>query len=218
MPSAQNVGDTIPEQRAACSATNQDFRNFNHNMMARGNDGSPQLVKNAATVGLSARIENGRINVAVQVKNVGAGHKFPTDSPLRHLILLVEAKDQNGTSLAQMAGSVIPLWGGVGGNPDEDYAGRPGEIYANILKDKDTNEMPTVAYWNPTIPAWGGSDTRLNPGEEVQSEYSFAVPSNGRATISARLIYRYAFIEIIRQKNWPRNDIDVIEPISVQVP
>ena len=218
MHSAQDVGDTAPEQRAACSASNQNFRNFNHNMMERDNTGDPALVKGAATLSLTARIENGRINVAVQVENTRAGHKFPTDSPLRHLILLVEANDQNEMPLAQVAGPTIPLWGGVGTIADEDYAGRPGEIYANILKDRDTNQMPTIAYWNPTVPAWGGSDTRLEPNKPVQSEYSFAVPSNGAATITAKLIYRYAFIEIIRQKKWTPNDIIVSEAVPVQVP
>ena len=217
MQSAQGVGNTSRDQRAACSASNTDFRNFNHNMMGRNNNGDPSLVQGAARVGLTARIENGRINVSVQVENIRAGHKFPTDSPLRHLILLVEAKDQNGTTLAQVAGPMIPLWGG-NSNTEFDYAGKPGEIYANILKDRDTNQMPTIAYWNPTVPAWSGSDTRLIPGQPVESEYSFAVPSNGSATIKARLIYRYAFIEIIRQKGWALKDIEVIEPVTVPVP
>jgi hypothetical protein len=218
MASAQEVGNTIPQQRAACSVANQDFRNFNHNMMKRGNDDIPTLIKGAARIDLTARIENGRINVAVEVLSVGVGHKFPTDSPLRHLILLVEAKDKNGTPLAQVGGPMIPLWGGVGSNPDEDYAGRPGEIYANILKDKDTNLSPTVAYWNPTIAAWGDSDTRLRPDVPAESQYSFAVPSNGKATITARLIYRYAFIDIIRQKRWTDSDIIVTESEPVHVP
>ena len=218
MESAQDVGSTSREERSACSASNLNFRNFNHNMMGRDSTGEPAFVKDAATVRLTARIENGRINVTVVVQNIGAGHKFPTDSPLRHLILLVEAKDQNQLPLAQVAGPTIPLWGGVGAIENEDYAGRPGEIYANILKDRDTNQMPTIAYWNPTVPAWEGSDTRLNPHELVQSEYSFAVPSNGNAKITARLIYRYAFIEIIRQKGWTLKDIDVVDPVSVPVP
>ena len=209
MPSAQEVGNSSLQQRAACSTENKDFRNFNHNMMDRYNNSEPDLVKNAARIDITARKEDGKINVAVRVQSVDEGHKFPTDSPLRHLILLVEAKDRNGTPLAQVGGPMIPLWGGIGTNPEEDYAGRPGEIYANILKDKDTSVTPTVAYWNPTLPAWAGSDTRLNPGEPTQSEYSFAVPSNGPATITARLIYRYAFIEIMRQKSWDRDDIEV---------
>ena len=218
MPSAQEVGNTPPRARAACSAENLNFRNFNHNMMDRyNNNGDPDLVKNAARIEITARKEDGKINVAVRVQSVDVGHKFPTDSPLRHLILVVAAKDRNDTPLAQVGGPMIPLWGG-NGDTAEDYAGRPGEIYANILQDKDTSLSPTVAYWNPTLPAWGGSDTRLKPGEPTQSEYSFSVPLNGEATITARLIYRYAFIDIIRQKGWTPKDFDVTTPVSVQVP
>lgn len=218
MPSAQEVGNTLPRERAACSAANLNFRNFNHNMMDRyNNNGDPDLVRNAARIDITARKEDGRINVAVRVQSVDVGHKFPTDSPLRHLILVVEAKDRNDTPLAQVGGPMIPLWGGSG-NADEDYAGRPGEIYANILQDKDTSLSPTIAYWNPTLPAWEGSDSRLRPGEPTQSEYSFSVPLNGEATITARLIYRYAFIDIIRQKGWTLKDFDVTTPVSVQVP
>ena len=217
MPSSQEVGNTLPGERAACSQANHSFRDFNHNTMARDTFDIPTRIKGAASIELTARIEDGRINIAVSVQSVDVGHKFPTDSPLRHLILLVEAKDRNNMPLAQVDGAVIPLWGGVGNQP-EDYAGRPGEIYANILKDKDTSQTPTIAYWNPTLPAWGGADTRLDPGMSTKSEYSFAAPSNGRATITAKLIYRYAFLDIIRQKGWPINDILVTETMPLAIP
>jgi hypothetical protein len=218
MQSAQPIGDSLQEERAACSEANHSFNNFNHNMMRRDQNNDPTLVKDAAQMSVEAIIEEGKIKVTVKVLNTRAGHKFPTDSPLRHLILVVEATDRNGTWLPQVDGPVIPLWGGNGNQP-EDYAGRPGEIYANILKDKDTSEAPTVAYWNPTVPAWEGSDTRLRPGVIVQSDYFFAIPSNGSASISAKLIYRYAFIDIIRQKKWPLKDYTVTQlPAPIRVP
>ena len=218
MQSAQPIGDSLQKERAACSEDNHSFNNFNHNMMGRDQNNDPTLVRDAAQMSVEAIIEEGKIKVTVKVLNTRAGHKFPTDSPLRHLILVVEATDRNGTALPQVDGPVIPLWGGNGNQP-EDYAGRPGEIYANILKDKDTSEAPTVAYWNPTIPAWEGSDTRLRPGVIVQSDYFFAIPSNGKASISAKLIYRYAFIDIIRQKKWPLKDYIVTQvPAPIHVP
>ena len=219
MQSAQPIGDSLQKERAACSEANHSFNNFNHNMMGRDQNNDPTLVKDAAQMSVEAIIEEGKIKVTVKVLNTRAGHKFPTDSPLRHLILVVEATDRNGTPLPQVDGPVIPLWGGVGNKKDEDYAGQPGVIYANILKDKDTSEAPTVAYWNPTIPAWEGSDTRLVPGVIVQSDYFFAIPSNGSASISAKLIYRYAFIDIIRQKGWTPKDYIVTQlPTPIQVP
>ena len=103
----------------------------------------------------------------------------------------MEARDQNGVALSQVDGPRIPDWGGTGSS-SQDYAGRPGVIYANILKDKDTSMVPAAAYWNPTMPAWQGSDTRLRPGEDTPSQYFFVAPSQGIATITAQLFYRNA--------------------------
>lgn len=213
MLSPGQIGDTLPSQRSACSETNLNFRDFNHNMMKYGPDPKnpsqeiPLLIKDAAKLTVvEPSIEGEQIIVRVTVENVGAGHKFPTDSPLRHLILVVEAKDENGTLLTQVDGPRIPSWGG-GGNQAEDYAGHPGEVYANILKDKDTNIAPTVAYWNPTDPLSQGSDTRLIPKQPKYSEYSFAAPAYGFTAITVKLMYRYAFIELARQKGWNRPDI-----------
>jgi hypothetical protein len=204
----EKIGQTLPSERDACSKANLNFRNFNHTMMKYGLDdesSSPQeiplLIKDAATIGMNAIIEEEKIKVQVTVTNTRAGHKFPTDSPLRHLILLVEARDQNNTLLAQMDGPVIPLWGAA------DFAGRAGVIYANILKEQQSNTVPTFAYWNLTEPAWQNSDTRLSPGIQVPSAYSFAAPSNGDAKITAKLIYRYAFFDLADQKGWNRPDI-----------
>jgi hypothetical protein len=207
MHSTQPVAGSSVEARGACSQENFAFRNFSHKMMKRDNTGDPVLVQQAATVTVDAKKEEGKINVNVTVVNTRAGHKFPTDSPLRHLILVVEARDENNMILTQVAGPSIPEWGGSNNQPDLDYAGRPGVIYANILKDKDTNIVPAVDYWNPTVPAWDGSDTRLIPNQAVPSGYSFVAPSNGESTVTVRLFYRYAFIDLIRQKGWPVKDI-----------
>ncbi len=219
MRSSEAIGNSLQEERAACTGANHSFLNFNHNMMNRNDNGTTAIFKDVVTIDLEPIVEAGKIKVKVTVTNIGAGHKFPTDSPLRHLILLVEARDEKKTLLAQVEGPVIPLWGGIGPNLKEDFAGRPGGIYANILKEKDTNIVPTVAFWNPTVPAWEGSDTRLLPQIPVQKEYSFVTPHSGDATITATLIYRYAFIEIIRQKQWPMNDIQVTAEVAeVKIP
>ena len=98
---------------------------------------------------------------------------------------------------------------------DSEFVGLPGQVYANLLKDKDTNVIPTIAYWNPVDPAWQNADTRLAPGVPVRSEYTFAAPSNGSFAITARLIYRNAFSDIANKKKWPIMDI---EAAKVSVP
>jgi hypothetical protein len=202
---SEPLAQSSAAQRSACSPENDSFRDFNHNMMKRDNTGAPVLVEGAATVNLAASKEQGKIKVMVTVTNVAAGHNLPTDSPLRHLILVVEARDKNDKLLAQVGGERIPEWGGTG-NQTQDYAGKPGVIYANVLKDKVTNIIPAVSYWNLIVPAWDGSDTRLRPFQPVTSEYWFVAPTRGDLKITAQLWYRYAFIDIMRQKGWHRPD------------
>jgi nitrate/TMAO reductase-like tetraheme cytochrome c subunit len=216
MPSPELIGNTLSSERGACSEPNQKFRDFSHNMMKYGADPDnnlrtiPLIVKEAATIAIDKIVlAGGQVTFGVTVVNSGAGHKFPTDSPLRHLILLVEVRDLNNNSLTQVGGPMIPKVG------DSEYAGSAGQIYANLLKDKDTNSIPTIAYWNPVDPAWQNADTRLVPGVPVRSEYTFAAPSNGSFVVTARLIYRNAFSDIANKKKWPIMDI---EAAKVSVP
>jgi hypothetical protein len=216
-----------PSKRQACSESDPGFQNFDHDMMNFGIDDSsgkeiPLMVKDAAKVTIRFKYEPDKKNsldVIAKVENTKAGHKFPTDSPLRHLILVVDAKDQLGTSLIQVEGERIPNWGGVG-NPFMDsygiknYGGLPGKIFANLLVEEDTNTSPTAAYWNETKYAWveknSTSDNRLVPDQEDRSDYYFSVPDAGEVKITATLVYRYAFFDLMIQKGWlDRPDIIV---------
>jgi len=199
----------IPAHREACSDANRESQNYSHNMMKYGLDTAnptrqiPTIVQGAAKVSLAPVLANGQIHVTVTVQNTGAGHKFPTDSPLRHLILLIKAEDWRGSPLTQSGGPTVPVWAAP------DLAGYGGQIFAHLLKDKDTNLAPSFAYWNPVEPAWDGADTRLVPGVPVQTVYSFAAPYDRSAKITARLIYRKAFKNVVDKKGWPLSDLDV---------
>jgi len=223
---SDQLQDKLPSEREACSASNHEFSDFNHNMMRNGTES--QLIKDAASLTIESEyvVETNSFRVIVKTTNEKAGHKFPTDSPLRHLILVVQASDEQGNSLTQIDGGTIPNWGGVVPNPPpgmKNYGGLPGKIFANLLVDKDTNMSPVSAYWNPTKYAWvdevtgATSDTRLPPlpfpgdprSNTDESTYTFTIPSAGNINISVELIYRYAFIELVRQKGWQRPDLVV---------
>jgi hypothetical protein len=206
MISSQPVDGSSRVARSACSQENDSFRDFSHNMMKRDNTSSPILVQGAAEVTVNARKDEGKLKVKVMVVNKRAGHKLPTDSPLRHLILVVEARDANGKLLVQLEGPIIPEWGGPENQPG-GYAGQPGMIYANILRDRETGAVPAVEYWNPTVPAWKGADTRLEPLKDESSSYSFLAPSSGEVIVTAKLYYRYAFLDLILKNGWPLQDI-----------
>ncbi|HSL43793.1 MAG TPA: hypothetical protein VK897_10200 [Anaerolineales bacterium] len=237
---------TVWSQRQACSANNTLFQNFDHNMMdvgrydlpGKGVD-IPRLVQNAAEIALDFNFLSGGTNsldVTVQVTNTQAGHKFPTDSPLRHLILEVQAQDRVGTPLIHLDDERIPNWAGPGPlSPGyhvetlnrigvQDYSGRPGKVFANLLVEEETNLSPATAYWNETKYAFetagngANSDNRLRPLEPDTSTYSFAVPDAGNVQITVTLLYRFAFYDLMVQKEWfDRPDI-VVATVQCQGP
>jgi hypothetical protein len=224
-----NAGLVPFPERDGCTENGVKFMDFNHNLMDYGLDTNlkreiSRMVRGAAEFDkLDFTYEPEKMNslgVTVRVVNTKAGHKIPTDSPLRHLILVVEAIDRLGTPLMQTDGERIPNWGGVGNPPYGmlSYGGKAGKIFANLLVENDTNISPTAAYWNPTKLAWINSeknttsDTRLAPDEKDTSKYYFSVPEHGDVTITIKLIYRYAFFDLALQKGWAyasRQDIVV---------
>jgi nitrate/TMAO reductase-like tetraheme cytochrome c subunit len=228
-PSHGIVTDSTSSQRQACSTQKDSVQNFDHNVMNFGLDEDtqreiPRMVKGAATINAEFEYDASNKNWFTVIAKVGSkdvGHRFPTDSPLRHLILVVEVKDQRGTFLAQADGGRVPNWGGTGDPLSEDpymkfYAGLPGKIFANLLVEKDTNISPTIAYWNQTKYAWVGvlgankydySDSRLLPGVVDQSKYAFVAPNAGDINVSIKLVYRFAFFDLMKQKRWKRTDI-----------
>ena len=163
-----------------------------------------ELLQNAVSLSMQARRENNEIVLSVDIFNDNTGHHIPTDSPLRHLILIVQAADASGNALSLISGPIIPAWGGVG-EPDEGYyAGLPGTIYAKVLEELWTEVSPSGAYWNPTRIV---SDNRIAAQETASSSYRFIAPEEGPTMIEVHLVYRRAFIELMEQKGWNVPDI-----------
>ena len=215
----KNVNTPLSD-REACSETTVDFQNFDHNMMAVETDETgktiPHMIQNAASLKVKLKFETGSnsLKVRVEVENTKAGHKFPTDSPLRHLILVVSVADQFDYPLTPSDGPRLPAWTGQGSefmrlNGVEGYSDQPGVAYANLLVDGQTNISPAVAFWNKTIYSPEGGDTRLSPRDPQASEYFFPVPDLGEMHVTVKLIYRYAFYELMDQKDWVRPDVVV---------
>lgn len=166
------------------------------------------LLRKAVRMEVEARHEEGALEVTVAITNHGAGHHVPTDSPLRHLLLLVEASDTAGAPLVRSAGPVVPEWGGVGDPAEGSYAGLPGKAFAKLLREVWTGAAPTGAYWNPTSVV---SDNRLAALSTDESRYVFAAPGNDEASVHVRLLFRRAFIALARQKGWKTQDLVMAE-------
>jgi len=167
-----------------------------------------EFMQDAVTMICSADLIGREMIVRVEIFNDNTGHHIPTDSPLRHLILVVEAKDETGKPLELLTGPRLEDYTG-NGNPDEGYyAGLPGVAYAKILEDLWTEITPSGSYWNPTRLI---SDNRIPAMQSANSEYTFSAPEQGEATITGRLIFRRAFIELMDQKGWNAPDILIAE-------
>lgn len=156
-----------------------------------------QLLQNAVTLTVAAGWDRDAVAVEVSLTNDLTGHHVPTDSPLRHLILTVQATDGQGQALALREGSTVPDWGGP-------QAGQPGKAYAKVLEEQWTEISPTGAYWNPTRVL---SDNRLAAFETDVSRYIFAAPAAGPVEVGVTLLYRRAFFELMEQKGWDVPDI-----------
>lgn len=174
---------------------------FSHRMPGAGDE---TLLQNAVSMTVTTALERETLQVQVTLTNDQTGHHVPSDSPLRHLILLVSAEDQRGQPLALREGPRLPDWCGVG-NPNQGYyAGQPGMVYAKVLAEQWTNTSPTAAYWQPTYLV---SDNRLAAFSSDVTLYSFTPLPQEPVFVHVRLLYRRAFIELAEQKDWQTPDI-----------
>lgn len=185
-------------------------RILSHHMPGAANEA---LLRNSVTMTVTAHAEGGRLTVTVAILNDKTGHHVPTDSPLRQMILVVDARAASGARLHQLAGSKVPDWGGLG-DPAKGYlGGLPGKAFAKVLEELGTGVAPTAAYWNPTRIQ---SDTRLAALATDTSRYSFALPLGSGATVQVSLLFRRAFKALADAKKWPDADI-IMESTSIEV-
>ena len=162
------------------------------------------------------------IEVKVAVKNSGAGHLYPTGHPMRHLILLVEAKDEKSNSLHYIGKEKVPNYGGR-------FSKRPGKGFAMILDEifhslcVNTSVKPNTAKIGQNVealikereiyaqPFWRHSyiesDNRITPFASDVSTYQFEIPDAKLVNITATLIYRKAFEPLAHFKAWDLEDI-----------
>ena len=171
---------------------------------------SEELLQNTVSMDVQTQQDQDQILVIVKITNDQAGHHVPTDSPLRHLILLVTAENSAGDQLKQLSGPTTPDWTGIGDPNQGYYANLPGKAYAKILQEKWTQISPTGSYWNPTIII---SDNRLAAFETDTTTFAFQSPPGQAATIKVTLLFRRAFIELMDQKGWTDPDILMEEEV-----
>lgn len=171
------------------------FEFHNHQMLGTTDAG---FLKSAVTMNSNATHDRNALTVHVNITNDKTGHKVPTDTPLRQMILIVQAFDANGKLLILQQGPVNPAWAG-------NYAQVPGKTFSHVLQDKMTGEYPTAAFWRQTNVI---EDTRLAPLATDTTSYVFQLPAGQMAQVRVQLVYRRALSSLSQQKGW--NDPDII--------
>jgi len=198
MPVTEDTWFALPEKGGHIR---EPGRIFSHQMPGASD---VQLLQEAVTMNVATSVEEGTLRIDVAIVNDKTGHHVPTDSPLRHLILWVQATDEQGNALQLVDGPVLPAWCGAGDPSHGYYAGLPGKAYAKVLEEMWTEISPSGAYWNPTRIV---SDNRIAAFETDRSEYRFALPDEGGVDLRVELLFRRAFKELMEQKEWNVPDI-----------
>ncbi|MFC1761804.1 hypothetical protein ACFL6U_06960 [Planctomycetota bacterium] len=182
---------------------------FSHRMLGVSDE---EFMQNAVTLMARADLQDRVIRVDVEIHNDRTGHHVPTDSPLRHLILWVEASDADEKPLTQLEGPKIPPWCGTGDPNQGYYAGLAGTAYAKILEQLWTGIRPTAAYWTMTRIE---SDNRIPALGKDHTTYTFVAPMQGEIIVNVRLLFRRAFIELMDQKGWDMADMVMAQQVLI---
>jgi len=158
-----------------------------------------ELAKTAVELTATSARDGDVLEVTTTVSTRGVGHKVPTGSADKHLLLILVAQDgQNGQ------GDLLPLVDGPR-LPDHagksaaalgarlkagDYAGLPGREFAQVLADADGNTH--VPFWRAVRLV---RDTRLSPDEPVATTHRFRLPAGAPARVRIRVVHRLRFKE-----------------------
>ncbi len=173
------------------------------------------FLASAVEMDVKAKIKKDELIVNVVIENSGAGHSVPTGSPMRNMLLVIQAFDSKGNELTYLGDNIIPFWGGRGNVSKGNYEGIPGKGFAKILFENWTPyEYSTVVNKEKHIfpaPQWRTfrikSDTRIPALKKDKSSYPFLLETKGSYWVECRLIYRRTFKTWAAIKKWKLKDI-----------
>lgn len=133
----------------------------------------------------------------VRLWTEGIGHRLPTGFVDRHLVLIIEGQTSEGRTVPVRAGPKLPSLAG-------DEAGQPGRLFARVLCDFEGRSP--VPFWQaaPDPPP----DTRLVPGKVEEDVFDFP---ETLTRLRLRVLYRRFWPEVARTKQWPNDDLLVLE-------
>lgn len=128
---------------------------------------SLEQLNKAVRMRLDAKRTGDRMEIAVVLQNVGAGHDVPTGSPMRQLILELDADAYRGQDLHET------------------------RLYRRVVADSDGKvvDHEHLAFLRGAKVV---SDTRLAPGEERTESFSMPLAAGVAVQVKATLSYYYS--------------------------
>jgi hypothetical protein len=178
MPAGESREGKDPAARICVNALRRPKEQIHHHGFV-GREKAPQ----AARLEVETALEGGRLRVTSRVTNAGGGHRLPTGSGDKHLLLVVLAKDASGRALPAGEGPRLPDHAG-------EWAGRPGREFAQVLADD--SGATHVPFWRAARVV---EDTRLEPGKTEETVHLFDLPGPGRLEVEVSLWHRLRFAE-----------------------
>jgi hypothetical protein len=159
------------------------------------------LASTAVDLELQARLDGERLLVTTKVAAVAAGHRVPTGSGSKHLLLVVLATDGAGRPYPLIEGARVPAHAGGAGDAtrldaaalrerlaEGDFAGMPGKEFAQVLADGAGRTH--VPFWRAVRVV---EDTRLVPGAAVTVPHVFAVGGGRAASVQVEVWHRLRY-------------------------
>ncbi len=161
--------------------------------------GKRSMIEGALDVRITVRrsSDNDTAVAEVLLRTKGIGHRLPTGFIDRHLLLIVEASQADGSAAEFLVG---PQLGQVG---DRSLTGKPGKLFAKQLLSP-SGRAP-IAFWHDHGDT---RDTRLRPAQADESRFEFSAEAE---SIRVRLIYRPFWNDVVAEKNWPNREIVLVD-------
>lgn len=158
-------------------------------------------------------VDGSVVEVDTAVRNLVAGHAWPTGVDVRNAFLVVEAA-LDGLPLAQLDGDRLPGWASDDepGRQVGDFAGLAGRGYAKVLEGRINGQgelLSPVSFidaealvYKTTIPARGADSARF------RFDLPDAAAPGAVLEVRTRVIYRRAWRAIAVTKGWLTQPLD----------
>lgn len=143
-----------------------------------------KILKTAAKLELAVQMDAGTRYLMVSVKAGAIGHSLPTGTPMRSVVLRVEALDDE----------FAVIWKNVDQDPLKED---PDAVFARVFQDKDGNRPVP-----PFLAVGPGTDTRIVPGEIRRLRY--AIPDGARSA-RATLLYSRGPAKLLNAAGLPES-------------